>query len=72
MSGFSTLRHRLECVGTFDGIEYYDDSIATIPEATIQAAGSVPNAKTLLIGGMDRNIPYDVLEEFFGTIRRWK
>ncbi|MCR5221208.1 MAG: UDP-N-acetylmuramoyl-L-alanine--D-glutamate ligase [bacterium] len=67
MSGFSTLRHRLECVGTFDGIEYYDDSIATIPEATIQAAGSVPNAKTLLIGGMDRNIPYDVLEEFIGA-----
>ena len=67
MSGFSTLRHRLECVGTFDGIEYYDDSISTIPEATIQAAGSVPNAKTLLIGGMDRNIPYGVLEEFIGA-----
>ena len=58
---FKGLSHRLEYVGTYDGIAYYDDSISTIPEAMIAAAGSIPEAQTMLVGGMDRDIPYDVL-----------
>ena len=64
MSSFSGLRHRLEFAGTIEGVDYYDDSISTIPEASIEAVKSIPNAKTLLIGGMDRGIPYDVLVDF--------
>ena len=64
MSEFHSLPHRMEYVGNFHGIEYYDDSISTIPEATIAAASSIPNAKTLLIGGMDRGISYDSLIDF--------
>lgn len=61
---FKGLSHRMEYIGTLGGVAYYDDSISTIPEATIAAAGSIKNAQTLLIGGMDRNIPYDVLIGF--------
>ena len=43
---------------------YYDDSISTIPEATISAALSVRNTKTMIVGGMDRNIDYDILADF--------
>ena len=64
MKGFSPLRHRLENIGTFDGIDYYDDSISTIPESTIEAIKSVSNAKTILIGGMDRGISYVGLIDF--------
>lgn len=61
---FTGLAHRLQKVATVDGVDYYDDSISTIPQATISAATSLKSAKTLLIGGMDRGIDYTVLEEF--------
>lgn len=61
---FSGLHHRLEYVDCIDGVEYYNDSISTIPEATIEAIGSIRNTKTVLIGGMDRGIDYDILIDF--------
>lgn len=67
LKAFKGLAHRLEHIATIDGVEYFDDSISTIPQATISAATSLRNAKTLLIGGMDRGIDYDILEEFINT-----
>lgn len=64
METFCGLPHRLQYCGKFDGVDYYDDSISTIPEATIRAVNSVFNTKTVLVGGMDRGIDYDILEEF--------
>ncbi len=64
MKGFHGLPHRLEYCGTYEGIRYYDDSISTIPEAAISAVASIDKVKTLLIGGMDRHIEYDILEKF--------
>ena len=64
LKSFEGLAHRLQLIATIDGVEYYDDSISTIPQATISAATSLKNAKTVLIGGMDRGIDYDVLEDF--------
>lgn len=61
---FEPLEHRLEKVGTFDGITYYNDSISTIPEATISCVNALKNVNTLIIGGMDRGIHYELLEEF--------
>ena len=61
LSSFTGLAHRLQHIGTLDGIDYYDDSISTIPSAAIEAMAAVPNAKTILIGGMDRGIDYSVL-----------
>lgn len=56
---FNGLAHRLEFIGEFDGIKYYNDSISTIPEATIQAIESLKDVDTVLIGGLDRGIHYD-------------
>ncbi len=61
---FEGLSHRLQFLGVKSGISYYDDSISTIPEATISALCAVKNAKTVLIGGMDRGINYDILVDF--------
>lgn len=58
------LPHRLEFIGEKDGVRYYDDSIATIPEAVICAMGAIENVQTVIIGGMDRGIDYSVLENF--------
>ena len=64
IAGFRGLHHRMEYVTTKNGIDYYNDSISTIPEASVAAAGSIQNAGTLLIGGMDRGIDYSVLIDF--------
>jgi UDP-N-acetylmuramoylalanine--D-glutamate ligase len=61
---FKSLPHRLELVGEFDKIIYYNDSISTIPEATILAVKSLKKVDTLIIGGLDRGIHYDGLVEF--------
>ena len=64
MESFDALPHRMQPLGEHNGIFWYDDSISTIPEATMSAAGSIPGAKTLIVGGMDRGISYAVLENF--------
>ncbi len=64
MSTFTGLAHRLEYVGTYDGVRFLDDSISTIPEAAISALESVKDAATILLGGMDRGIDYDKLTDY--------
>lgn len=64
IADFKGLAHRLEYVAQVNGVTYYNDSISTIPEATIAAIKSVDNTKTVMIGGMDRHINYDVIIEF--------
>lgn len=58
IQNFKTLAHRLELVGTFDEITFYDNSIATVPKATIEAVKALEQVDTLIIGGMDRGIDY--------------
>ncbi len=61
---FKGLEHRLEFAGKFHGIEFYDDSIATIPEACIEAVKAIQNVDTIVLGGFDRGIDYTGLAEF--------
>lgn len=56
---FKTLPHRLEEVGTFNQVTFIDDTLATIPEATIQALQSLSKVDVLMLGGYDRGIDYE-------------
>ena len=67
INNFKPLSHRLELVGEYNGITYYDDAIATIPEACISAIKSLLRVDTLIIGGMDRGIEYNNLIEYLKT-----
>jgi len=64
INSFDTLPHRIEFVGKFNNINYYNDSIATIPEATIQAIKTLNCVDTLILGGFDRGISYNSLMQF--------
>ena len=64
---FKGLEHRLECVGTYNEITYYNDSICTIPEACILALETLSNVNTLLIGGMERDIDYSKLIDYLNN-----
>ena len=58
---FKPLAHRLEYVGTVRGVDYYDDSISTVCQTTIQAITSLDCVDSVIIGGMDRGIDYTEL-----------
>lgn len=58
LKSYEILPHRLHYIGTRNGVKYYDDSISTICDTTIQALNTLKNADTVLIGGMDRGIDY--------------
>lgn len=64
INSFEPLEHRMEFVGTFNGVKYYNDSIATIPDACINACDTL-KPDTLIFGGMDRGIDYSKLINYF-------
>jgi len=64
---FKPLKHRIELVGTYDGVTYYDDAIATIPSATMHAVKALKKVDSLIFGGMDRGINYDEFVDFLNT-----
>ncbi len=63
IKNFKPLAHRLEFIGEFKGIKFYDDAISTAPESTIFAIASIPNVKTIFLGGEDRGCKFLELEK---------
>ena len=64
LSTFQGLHHRMERVGEYRGITWYDDSISTIPAAAIAAVKALGRVDTLILGGFDRGIDYTPLVDF--------
>jgi len=56
---FNWLDHRQEFVWEFDGVKYYNDSIATIPESVLQALNRFWNdIDTIILWWKDDNFDY--------------
>lgn len=58
---FQPVPHRLEFVAEIDGVEYYNDSIATTPERTRAGMRSFDEPLVLLLGGREKHLPLDDL-----------
>jgi len=56
VSGFSGLEHRLELVGEFEGVRYYNDSYSTTPAAGVAAVSSFSGPLGLIAGGYDKKL----------------
>jgi len=65
LNTFHGLPNRIELVGNYHGLTFYNDSISTIPEATVAAVKALRRVETLILGGYDRGIEYGLLLDFF-------
>jgi UDP-N-acetylmuramoylalanine--D-glutamate ligase len=64
---FHGVAHRLEYVREWHGAQWYNDSIATAPERTLAAINSFNEPIVLLLGGRDKNLPW---EDLAGVVRQ--
>ena len=63
-AGFQPLPHRLQTLGTRDGITWVNDSISTTPHATLAALECFRGRRiALLVGGHDRGIEWNSFAE---------
>ncbi|RKX85631.1 MAG: hypothetical protein DRP57_03340, partial [Spirochaetes bacterium] len=56
LSNFQGIEHRLELFHTYREIRFYNDSAATIPQATIEALKALDKPIFLITGGTDKNL----------------
>jgi len=67
VANFGGIEHRMEKVGTFKGITFYNDCIATIPHAVECAVDALKIVDTLIIGGKDRGLDYSEFAEWLAN-----
>ena len=67
---FEAVEHRIEYVDTIDGVEYYNDSKGTNPDAAIKGIQAMVKPTILLGGGYDKKASYDEwIDSFDGKVK---
>ncbi len=61
LASFAPMEHRLEPVGTVDGVGYINDSKATTVASTAVAMAAMDRPFVLLLGGIHKGAPYTPL-----------
>ena len=67
---FHAVEHRIEFVATKGGVDYYNDSKGTNPDAAIQGIRAMSKPTILIGGGYDKQSEYDEwIESFEGKVK---
>ena len=70
IKGFRAVEHRIEFVASKGGVDYYNDSKGTNPDAAIQGIRAMSRPTVLIGGGYDKESEYDEwIESFQGKVR---
>lgn len=65
LKAFKGVRHRIEYVGTFGGTDFFNDSKATNPDATVKAIETMKKPCLLILGGKNKGLSFS---EVFSAI----
>ncbi len=69
VKSFQAVEHRIEYVTTVNGVDYYNDSKGTNPDAAIKGIQAMNRKTVLLGGGYDKESTYDEwIESFDGKV----
>lgn len=68
---FRPVAHRIEFVARKNGVDYYDDSKGTNPDAAIQGILAMDRPTVLIGGGYDKESSYDAWVESFAGKVKW-
>ena len=66
---FKGVEHRIEYVTTLNGVEFYNDSKSTNVKSTQIALSAFKNPTIVLLGGLDRKLPFDDLKDYMGNVK---
>lgn len=70
VKAFKAVEHRIEYVATRQGVDYYNDSKGTNPDAAIQGIRAMNRPTVLIGGGYDKESTYDEwIESFDGKVK---
>lgn len=69
LSTFSGVEHRLEYVEEIHNVKFYNDSKSTNNKSTIIALESFKEPIILIMGGLDRNIPFDEITPHLTNVK---
>lgn len=64
LKDFKGLRHRMERLGTKNGIKVINNSMCTNPAAVVASSHSIPGRQHLLIGGVDKDMNFAPLRDY--------
>lgn len=71
VKSFKAVEHRIEYVCTKNGVEYYNDSKGTNPDAAITGIQSMNRSTVLIGGGYDKGAEYDSwIQAFDGKVKK--
>ena len=71
LKNFLGVEHRIEFVGTVDGVDYYNDSKGTNTDAAIRGILAMVKPCLLIGGGYDKGAQYDDwVEKFEGRVKK--
>lgn len=67
---FKAVEHRIEYVDTIEGVDYYNDSKGTNPDAAIKGIQAMVKPTVLIAGGYDKKVAFDEwIQAFGGKVR---
>ncbi|MCH4890219.1 UDP-N-acetylmuramoyl-L-alanine--D-glutamate ligase [Acidaminobacter sp. JC074] len=69
IDAFRGVAHRIEYVGTHQGIKCYNDSKGTNPDSSIVAVKAMTSPTLLIAGGMDKGSEFDEFVSYFKHVK---
>ena len=68
---FKAVEHRIEYVTTKKGVDYYNDSKGTNPDATIKAINAMKKPIYLIVGGYEKNTDFSpLIQQFKNKVKK--